>query len=52
MNNYSLTNFNRTTLLFSTVLFLLSLTANAQVEVESSQQEATGKRRTETFEMG
>ena len=41
MNNNSFANYNRISLLFSMVLFLLSLTANAQIEVESPQQEAT-----------
>jgi hypothetical protein len=41
MNNNSLANYNRTPLLFWMFLFLLSLPANAQVEVESPHQEAT-----------
>jgi hypothetical protein len=41
MNNNSLANYSRTPLLLSMLFFLLSLTANAQVEVEPPQQEAT-----------
>jgi hypothetical protein len=41
MNNNSFANYTRISRLFSMVLFLLSLTASAQIEVESPQQEAT-----------